>query len=162
MNDADFHWLVGILEGEGSFMKSPPSDPNSPRVTVNMTDEDVIARVAAIFKRKYQFVKAREEHHKHSYRVVLTGLRAADFMVQLRPFMGLRRQGQIDAALATFDILKMYNRKVTVDQAAEIKARFRDGERADALGTEFGITKWAVYAIHQERWNQRRPKSKPL
>ena len=47
MNERDeFFWLVGLLEGEGSFMPAPPSEPTRPRISIQMTDEDVLSRVA--------------------------------------------------------------------------------------------------------------------
>jgi len=29
MDEAQFHWLVGILEGEGTFIRASPSSPGS-------------------------------------------------------------------------------------------------------------------------------------
>jgi hypothetical protein len=37
-------WLAGILEGEGSFMKGPPSSPNRPVISMVTTDIDVALR----------------------------------------------------------------------------------------------------------------------
>ena len=41
--------LDSLLEGEGSFMPGPPSYSNSPIIAVQMTDEDVVVRVAQAF-----------------------------------------------------------------------------------------------------------------
>ncbi len=49
----EFFWLVGLLEGEGSFMPGPPSEATRPRISIQMTDENVIRRVARIFGKKY-------------------------------------------------------------------------------------------------------------
>jgi hypothetical protein len=48
-----FHWLAGLLEGEGSFLKAPPSAPNRPVISMQSTDEDVIARVASLMSVSY-------------------------------------------------------------------------------------------------------------
>lgn len=48
----DRYWLAGLLEGEGSFLKGPPSAPRYPVLSLQMTDEDVVARVAAMLGRK--------------------------------------------------------------------------------------------------------------
>ena len=48
----ELHWLAGLLEGEGSFMTGPPSSPGLPVIAVNMTDQDVMARLGRIFGRK--------------------------------------------------------------------------------------------------------------
>ena len=45
----DLYWLAGLLEGEGSFMRGPPSRPNMPAIAIQMTDEDVIQRVAQLW-----------------------------------------------------------------------------------------------------------------
>jgi len=47
MEDADFYWLCGLLEGEGSFMKGPPSRPQYPVISMCSTDEDVMQRVSS-------------------------------------------------------------------------------------------------------------------
>lgn len=52
ISNEDLHWLAGLLEGEGSFLKGPPSAPRHPVVALQMTDEDVVSRVAAMFGRK--------------------------------------------------------------------------------------------------------------
>ena len=60
------YWLAGILEGEGSFMKGVPSNPNSPRIAIQMTDKDVLEKVAAIFKVSVcRAGVARQRKHPH-------------------------------------------------------------------------------------------------
>jgi hypothetical protein len=51
--DAEFelYWLAGLLEGEGSFVKGPPSRPNCPIVQLAMTDGDVVERAARLLGR---------------------------------------------------------------------------------------------------------------
>ena len=34
MDEAQFHWLVGILEGEGTFIRASPSSPVAPTCVV--------------------------------------------------------------------------------------------------------------------------------
>jgi hypothetical protein len=43
-------WLAGLLEGEGSFSRGLPSNPTKPIISLHMVDEDVVARVAAIWE----------------------------------------------------------------------------------------------------------------
>lgn len=64
IDNNDLYWLAGILEGEGSFMKGPPSAPNSPVVSCNMTDLDVIEKISKIFNRTVLFSKSRNSKHK--------------------------------------------------------------------------------------------------
>lgn len=43
-----FFWLAGLLEGEGCFSVRQDGQRRSPKVLINMTDKDVIERVAAL------------------------------------------------------------------------------------------------------------------
>lgn len=99
---SDLLWLAGLMEGEGSFLKASPSAPNSPRMSVNMTDRDVIERVAALFCASVTLHRRQKPHHKDSYFTFLKGTRAVILMRKLKPLMGIRRQRQIDGALATY------------------------------------------------------------
>ncbi|MCA1643648.1 MAG: hypothetical protein LC785_17285 [Acidobacteria bacterium] len=64
MDESDFYWLCGLLEGEGSFMKGPPSRPQYPALSITSTDEDVIQRVASLLAVSYCRVTKRREHWK--------------------------------------------------------------------------------------------------
>lgn len=103
MDSLDLYWLAGLLEGEGSFCKGPPSRPNSIQISLQMTDEDVVARVATLFGVAYARSLPKKRKWKVIYRTVLRGYPAFLLMQKLRPLMGQRRQGQIDAALGSYD-----------------------------------------------------------
>jgi|SRR5689334_14523165 len=140
----EFYWLVGLLEGEGSFMKPPPSSPNAPRVSINMTDEDIIARVAVIFKRKHQFIKSKNLKHKNSYRVTLSGKRAVELMIACRPAMSKRRQRQIDEALAKYDgslrsVKDFEQRKLSIEDEKEALYRISKGESLRSVAKSYGV-----------------------
>jgi hypothetical protein len=98
-----FFWMVGILEGEGTFGHPAPSAPNQPRVAVEMTDEDVIRELSALWGVAI-FRKAPRGLHKASYRVLLRGRRAAELMRRVLPFMSSRRQARIHAILTAYDV----------------------------------------------------------
>lgn len=104
MKEENLHWLVGLLEGEGSFMRGSPSSPNSPRIAVQMTDEDVVARAAALLGVGYTKNGAdpRNPNWKLTFSAKVRGARAVDLMLQLQPYMGARRYAQIDAALVGY------------------------------------------------------------
>src|SRR5262245_235322 len=75
------------------------------RVSLQMTDQDVVERVRVTFGlgnvRRYQGQKA---HHKDTYSWSLSAMGAvAALLVLLRPQMGERRRGQIDACLAAVE-----------------------------------------------------------
>ena len=95
-------WLAGLLEGEGSFMKGSPSKPNKPKISVEMTDEDVVSKAAMLMGVSYQTLPARKASWKTSYRAVLQGQRAVELMRTLKHHMGLRRQTQIKAVLDSY------------------------------------------------------------
>ncbi len=91
MEENDLFWLAGLLEGEGSFMKPMPSEPNRPRISLHMTDKDVIDRVNHLFNLTYAHAKIdpRNESWKTSYRTVIRGKKAVSTMSRLYPLMGM-------------------------------------------------------------------------
>lgn len=123
MSPSDLDWLTGLLEGEGSFGKGPPSKPNAIWVRIEMTDEDVIARVAGLFGLAYSRRKPKNPRHKMSFTVLLRGSRAASLMIKLRPSLGIRRRSQIDEALASYkpDEGRLARRSRTLPDAQTIR-----------------------------------------
>lgn len=99
MNDL---WLAGLLEGEGSFLKGPPSRPNAPVIKLQMKDEDVVRRAAKLMGTT-SCSESEPDNPKWSktYITYVRGGKAIELMRRLRPYMGIRRQAQIDAALAS-------------------------------------------------------------
>jgi hypothetical protein len=115
---AEFYWLIGILEGEGSFMKPAPS-LKSPRVVVTMKDKDVVDRCGKILKLKTSIQRMREKNPRHSdvYRVCLGGRRAIALMEAIYPHMSKRRKVQIENALGRQDMNSNLSR---VDPAPKV------------------------------------------
>ncbi len=148
MDQLELVWLAGLLEGEGSFLAGPPSSPGNPGISIQMTDEDVISHVANLLGVKYHLQRARKSHWSDTYIVRLRGRPAVDLMLALKPYMGIRRNQQIDKAIDSHHVVE---RLITDEQAVAIRNRFRTGESAVDLAEEFGISKWYVYAIHQGR-----------
>src|SRR4051812_35778318 len=101
IDDADLHWLIGILEGEGTFLKGPPSAPRSPVVRVEMTDRDVMARVGVGLARAVVTLPPRRVGYRASYLVSLKGIDAVRLMVKTRSELGAHRREQIGRALAS-------------------------------------------------------------
>jgi hypothetical protein len=109
MDEKDLFWLAGLLEGEGSFQKPTPCEPNHPRITINMTDYDVVKHVAELFEVKYIHTrKYKVEHWKDSYATLLKGKRAVRLMFRLYPLMGERRKQQIEAAIDAKPTIEEY------------------------------------------------------
>ena len=95
----DFYWLIGILEGEGCFGITPArryknSVYRYPKIALQMTDEDIVARVAKLLNTTYSF-GPRQKPHKNIFHCSISGARAAEAMQTMREFMGKRRQAKI-------------------------------------------------------------------
>jgi hypothetical protein len=82
MDERELHWLAGLLEGEGSLIKPPPSDPNRPRVSIMSTDLDIIERVNKLFDVTYCKAQDRGSNRKLIYGTLLRGRAAVALMKQ--------------------------------------------------------------------------------
>ena len=95
MTPVDRAWLAGLLEGEGSFTTTRPQEV---RISLEMTDEDVVARAATLMGTHYIPKPPRRDqpsHWKPQYKACLSGRRAIDLMKELLPYMGERRSLRI-------------------------------------------------------------------
>lgn len=103
---AEFCWLAGWLEGEGSFCRAPPSDPNRPRIFGSSCDHDVIARVSESVRVQpglRRDPRGMTRGWSPEWRILKQGRAAVALMRALRPLMGKRRAEQIDAALESVE-----------------------------------------------------------
>ena len=110
-------WLAGLLEGEGSFQtysrvtKHVKKDgtlgvyrSSYPRIQVQMTDKDVVEKVAALFNRACCGPYKREGA-KDVYAAQVNGKDALALMQQLLPLMGKRR------SLKMREVIDAYTKK---------------------------------------------------
>ena len=81
----DIIWLAGLLEGEGCFRLK---EGKYPVITLGMTDEDVVVRVASLTKRKVS-------HYRNVYDTRVYGARAISWMMTLYPYLGKRRRSMV-------------------------------------------------------------------
>jgi hypothetical protein len=108
MNRDDFHWLVGLLEGEGCFQlrsekrryKSSAYEYWYPKIILRMTDRDVVERAAGLLGCKSIHQRANGVGCRDSFEFSLSGSRAVKFMRDAQPFFGERRQAKIAEILA--------------------------------------------------------------
>lgn len=86
-----FFWLVGVFEGEAWF--GYIASRKCPVIEVEMKDEHVIARVAAILGTSYIRRDRRESRPNTAitFRTRLTGKRALQLMKRLQPYLSPRR-----------------------------------------------------------------------
>lgn len=99
INDSHtFFWLVGLLEGEGYFAYSP--NRRTAIIEVEMKDEHVIARIAALFGLSYRRRdrRARNPNASVTYSVKLSGRRAMQLMKRVQPYLSPRRQRAVQLA----------------------------------------------------------------
>lgn len=92
-------YLAGFLEGEGSFLKGPPSAPGICRITFSTTDEDVATVVAELLGSNVNGPYMAKKSTKPYFVVASKGCKAWWQMHYIRPLMGVRRQKEIDDAL---------------------------------------------------------------
>lgn len=147
-SDVQLAWLAGLLEGEGSFI--PATEKNPVCIAINMTDKDIIDKVAQWWGVSVCLPRKQEDHHKQSYRCMIRGSRAVTWMESIYGWMGERRKSQINTAIDSHKPKGPFQ-KINHEEALEIKQRFLEGESAVDLATEFEVSKWTVYAIHQGR-----------
>ena len=98
---AQVYWLAGLLEGEGTFQKGPPSDRTCAILRLAMTDEDVVAHAARLFDRAVvRWDRRSKPLNKRVFITTTKGAAALALMERLLPVMGRRRQQQIETVLA--------------------------------------------------------------
>lgn len=145
MKELELMWLAGLLEGEGSFLKGPPSQPHIPRISLQMTDGDVVSRAADLMQVGHKVKPRRRQNPnwKPVYQAVLTGKRAVALMKALKPHMGARRQTQIAAAIDCFA-----DKSITISDSRvhEIRAASRTKTQRE-VAAEFSISRETVNRI---------------
>jgi hypothetical protein len=117
LSDLELGWLVGILEGEGCF-----TFDGCPRIQIQMTDEDVIKRIAELFELiigKTINIHERDTQHINKNRQVVHAIRvngdsARMVMLTVVRHMGYRRRQRI------WQCLNGYKVKHTNLKAADI------------------------------------------
>lgn len=146
-DELKLHWLSGLLEAEGTFLRPAPSEPNSPVIGVAMNDEDIIARVAQLFSVNYRLVHARNERHQNHYFVKIKGSRAVDWMKRLYPLLGQRRQAQIDRAISGYT--KFVRGKLNEEDVRSIKRRLVNGETPYRIGKDYAVDHHVIERIRE-------------
>lgn len=106
LSDFELGWLAGIIEGEGSLSYQKPF---SPKLAVEMCDEDIIYRVAGLFERiagkpfEVTLCKKNNEAWNDSYRVTAFGNSFEIIFRTVVRHLGSRRRQQGWRALNRFE-----------------------------------------------------------
>lgn len=152
-NEDIINWVAGLLEAEGSFLKGSPSAPNRPCVSIQMTDEDVIEKVANFFQCSYTSYLPKKKRKdgqncKQVYSIAVRGVKAVNIMKKIKNLMGVRRQNQIENALKNFNenlkkdaIVKFSsrNKKIFSKDVIDIKNLINEGHSIRLLSRKYGV-----------------------
>jgi len=95
----DIAWLAGLLEGEGSFYLSRGTNPT---ITLGMTDEDVVRRVALLMGVDQHVYRQQLGSGKPFFRIAILGSKAHAWMMTLACLMGKRRKEKIFECLRSY------------------------------------------------------------
>lgn len=149
--DTETQWLYGILEAEGSFLPGVPSRPNAPIISIQMTDKDVMQKVAYLLGCKLQSFQRKGFNksgnpYKLAYMCIVKGKRSVSFMEKFKPYMGVRRQEQINKSLSSYDPLarKKYHeatRKLSDAQCKEAIELRNMGKTIQSIADKFSVNK---------------------
>ena len=98
----DIVWMAGLLEGEAWFgwkrnRRNDKHKLSSIVISVQMTDRDVVKRVAALWKRPLggPYRNAKHSEYKATYTTCITATDAASWCMMIYDMMGKRRQTRI-------------------------------------------------------------------
>jgi hypothetical protein len=121
VNIKDVMWLAGLLEGEGCF-----GITDSPRITVNMIDLDIIERVRKILGTSDKMLeKHMEKYNKNAntqYQTSIHGTRAISWMMTIYSLMGIRRQSKIREVISKWKEMKGHHTEKAITQAGRASA----------------------------------------
>lgn len=150
MTHADFYWLIGWLEGEGSFTAGSPSAVNNARISGVTKDLDTAKRVGALFERKVGIGSPPlNPNHSQMYHIKLQGKPARDLMRSLYPHMSQRRRSQIRHAVNSYCPPDRPNggAALTYDQADKARALLASGHSRTKAGQILGVTRHVLRGI---------------
>lgn len=140
--DPEFAWLTGVLEAEGTFLRPIPSEPRLPIVTCQMTDRDVIERVATLFGTTVTSLERGDRRTIYATRV--KGSRAVRLMRDLAPRMGRHRRRAIASALSCYEPPA---RKLSFESAEAIRERHRHGDSISNLARASGVARASIRGV---------------
>jgi hypothetical protein len=93
MSDLDWAWLAGLLDGEATFRFGS----GLPRIQLQMTDEDLIQRVANFFNVNYHPTKKAQPHHKQAWQLTICRTEVViEIYFGIYKYMCKRRQARLD------------------------------------------------------------------
>ena len=147
--EVDVAWLAGLIEGEGwlSVHKNVYI-----RVGIQMTDRDVIDRVAKLWDAPVSCVDPKPPAKKPAYTTSITGMKAVRWIQRMYQFFGVRRKKQADKLLAV--MRQRYDLAFAASQEVlRIRAAFSEGVSKDTISKQFNRSRRDLNRILSgDRW----------
>jgi len=91
ISEADFHWLVGMIEGEGCFSVHQ----NALHFVIGSVDLDVMQRLAKLLDKKTKLTEQNLPSGKILYTFGFGKARSTALADKIYPFLSQRRQNRI-------------------------------------------------------------------
>jgi hypothetical protein len=115
-SDIHIAWATGVFEGEGCIAYNR----GTPELHVDMTDEDILRRVMAIFGGNVTGPYARGKN-KPIYSWRLSGIKPVQEILDLMwPLLGERRRARAEEMLAQYHAAPVYRRRGRGERAAGV------------------------------------------
>ena len=98
-------FLAGVFEGEGSFGFWGKDNKNNRyfRIQVRMTDEDIVVRFVDFFRLGYVNLHIpKKDHLKKSWKWTVAGDKAMEEMLQMAPYLGIRRKEKFEQCCQSY------------------------------------------------------------
>lgn len=98
-------FLAGVFEGEGSFGFWGKLLKNNRffKIQVRMTDEDIVLRFVDFFRLgSINVYTPKTLHHKKTFKWQVSGDKAMEVMLQMAPYLGIRRKEKFELCCQSF------------------------------------------------------------
>lgn len=143
----EIFWLIGILEGEGTFA----GGDRTPLVRVAMTDKDTVQRAADLMGCEVSIRKGQKPQYKDVFGATITGLAAADLMMKIYPHMSMRRQEKIQSIIVNYS---GPGHKLNRADVREIRRIYSAGEcTQQILANKYRVAQSLISAIvNRKKW----------
>lgn len=117
LKDVEIAQLAGLLEGFGTFgidnrsvvRYENSTSPAVPTLSVSMTDEDIIAKIAKMLRKDYFLPKRKTVKDKQVYKVSTQSRPILTYLLPLLlPYLGKRRRVEVEKQIDLLDKYKIW------------------------------------------------------
>lgn len=128
-------WAAGLFDGEGTIY----SANGRIRVSVHMTDLDILESFKTNFGGNIHEQAKQKEHHKISWRWSLQASeKATNFLKQILPFLHSRRTKRAQEAIDYYNLLKN-GRQLKQDKIKETRNKIREMGKTNMTHKDISI-----------------------